>query len=154
MEVHPTAILLDANLLLLITVGMYDPGLIGRKRLDTFSVDDFELLQAFLATFPQNLTTPHLIAEVSNLADQCVPKRQHRQFREFLREHFKQFDEHWMTSTELAGTEAFLRLGLSDAAVCQLAGQHQRTVVFSVDAELCMMLWNLGLSAENFNHRR
>jgi hypothetical protein len=41
---------------------------------------------------------------------------------------------------------------LSDAAICKLA--EERTLIISVDAELCSVLWGLGSNALNFNHYR
>jgi hypothetical protein len=149
---YPSSVLLDSNLLLLLAVGLFDSRLIGRKRLDEFTSRDFELLGDLIAVFPVNLTTPHLLAEVNNLADQCVPRQLHRDFRLFLRDFFKGFDERWMKSTELSTTDAFLWLGLSDAAVCQLADEN--VAVYSVDLELVIVLQGLGLNATNFNHLR
>ena len=76
--------LLDANLLLPVVVGEFDPASIGRKRLDTYGVSDLHLLLGIAADFPRRLTTPHLLTEVGNLADQCVPRDRHHAFRGFL----------------------------------------------------------------------
>jgi hypothetical protein len=152
MSKQPTAVLLDANLLLLISVGRFNRTLIGHKRLDVFSTADFDLLIGMIATYPRSLTTPHLLAEVNNLSDQCIPKPHHREFRQFLRKFWLGLDERWTKSTELAETPTFLQLGLSDAAICKLA--EERTLIISVDAELCSVLWGLGSNALNFNHYR
>jgi hypothetical protein len=151
-EIGP-AILLDANLLLLVAVGTYDKSLIGRKRLDEYSTSDFDLLIDQISLFPRNLTTPHLLAEVSNLADQCIPKNWHAEFRIFLSEIIiSQLDEHWTRATELCQTNEFRRLGLADAGVCQLA--NEETVVLSADVELYLVLLERGVDAQNFNHLR
>jgi hypothetical protein len=110
------------------------------------------LLKGLLAPYSRNLTTPHLLAEVSNLADQCVPKRQHREFREHLCNVVTQLDERWTEASTLCTTDAFQHLGLADSGICYLA--DERTKVLSVDAELCGLLWGMGIDAENFNHLR
>jgi hypothetical protein len=149
---NPTAVLLDANLLLLMSVGAYDRALIGQKRLKGFTPYDYDVLLEMIGGYRANLTTPHLLSEVSNLSDQCVPRKRHWQFRAFLGQLWLGFDERWMTLSELSKTQAFLQLGLTDAAVCQLT--DEQTLVISVDDELCSVLWSLGLNALNFNRDR
>jgi hypothetical protein len=147
------AILLDANLLVLAVVGRFDRRLIGRKCLDEYAIEHFDLLAQTVAPYSRNLTTPHLLAEVSNLADQCVPKRRHREFRQFLDiVVVPLLDERWTPAVELCQTSEFRRIGLADAAICQLA--DERTFVLSVDAELCSVLWGRGINVENFSHLR
>ena len=146
------AVLLDANLLLLVIVGEFDPSLIGRKRLDIYTRSDWDRLLDIMRPFRRRLTTPHLLAEVSNLADQCVPKHRHREFREFFHEFIAGFDERWTDAIELCGTAEFITAGLADAAVAHLA--DGQTTVLSVDAELCGLLWGKGVNAENFNRLR
>jgi rRNA-processing protein FCF1 len=152
MATTPTDVLLDANLLLFLAVGQFDPNLIGRKRLDIYTTSDFELLKALIDGYQGNRTTPHVLAEVSNLADQCVPRSRHREFRSFLADLVKLLDEKWVPAEEICATEEFSQLGLADAAITRLA--DEQTVVFSVDAELCNVLWGRGVNAENFNHHR
>jgi hypothetical protein len=146
------AVLLDANLLVLVAVGQFDPALVGRKRLDVYTAADLPLLERLIAGFSRNLTTPHLLAELSNLADQCVPRGRHREFRIFLREFIAQLDERWTRAEELCQSEEFSQLGLADAALCQLA--DERIALIYVDAELCSVLWARGVQATNFNHVR
>lgn len=146
------SILLDANLLTMVAVGLFDPSLVGRKRLDVYARSDFDLLLELISPFIRNLTTPHLLAEASNIADQCVPKNRHREFRHFFQSFIAGLDERWVRAGELCQTEAFAQLGLADAAICRLA--DQRTTVISADAELCNVLWGRGVPTENFNHLR
>jgi predicted nucleic acid-binding protein len=147
------AILLDANLLLLVAIGKFDKSLIGRKRLDGYTHRDFDLLRALVDPFTRNLTTPHLLTEISNLADHSLAKNQHHRFRKFLAEEiFSNLDEHWISAKELSQTNEFHQLGLADAAICRLADERIR--VLSVDAALCNVLWGRGVDVRNFNHLR
>lgn len=152
MAKHPRAVLLDANLMLLAIVGQFDHNLVGRKRLEIFAREDLDLLLNLIAPYTENLTTPHILTEVNNLSDYCIPKSQQRQFRGFMAELISAFDEQWIKATKLCQLETFLRLGLTDAAVCQLASEQ--VLILSTDAELCAVLWGLGLNVENFNHLR
>jgi hypothetical protein len=153
MQEAGNAILLDANLLVLLVVGQFDGSLVGRKRLDAYLPKVFDLLVKTIAPFRRNLTTPHLLAEVSNLTDQCVPKNRHREFREFFRNDIiGELDERWASANQLCQTAEFMQLGLADAAVCHLA--DERCLVLSVDLELCNALWGRGVNTENFNDLR
>jgi hypothetical protein len=61
-------LLVDANLLILYTVGSVSPNRIASfKRTRRYEIRDFDLLTATLANFPELYTTPHVLAEVSNL---------------------------------------------------------------------------------------
>jgi len=149
---HLKALLLDANVLVLAVVAAYDRRLIGQRGLDVFSQADYDLLLDQMVGFQALRTTPHILTEVNNLADKCVPKRRLREFRLLFTEHVKQLDEQWALAIELCDTEGFRRLGLADAAITQLADEETR--VISMDAQLCSELWAAGVDAINFNHLR
>ena len=62
-------VLIDTNLLLLYVVGRYDDGIIRRgafSRLAAYSIDDYGLLVGLMSLFDKYVTTPHVLAEVSN----------------------------------------------------------------------------------------
>jgi hypothetical protein len=62
--------ILDSNLLLLNWCAQFDPSLVNSfKRLNSFRLEDFDLLVAVLRLFPVLRTTPHVLTEVSNLAN-------------------------------------------------------------------------------------
>ncbi len=62
----------DTNLLVLFVVGA-----VNRERIESFertssyTKEDYKLLLQFLANFKKLHTSPHVLAEVSNLADLC-----------------------------------------------------------------------------------
>lgn len=63
-------LLLDTNLLLLLSIGGKNTSLISKaKTLTAYTEEDYNLLQEFvrLNRFTGLLTTPHIITEVSNL---------------------------------------------------------------------------------------
>ena len=66
-------VLVDTNLLLLYFVGLYNPSLIPQfKRTRIFTVNDFDVLQNFIALFSKVVTTPDILTEVSNLSNQLA----------------------------------------------------------------------------------
>jgi hypothetical protein len=133
-------------------VGQYDWRLVGKGRLDEFTPEDFSLLFDLVEPYKWRLTTPHILAECSNIADKCVRKIYHGDFRDFLRQLISTLDERWVSANELARSGEFRILGIADAAVCRAAEDGVR--VISVDAQLCSSLWAKAADAENFNNLR
>jgi len=61
-------LLVDTNILVLFCVGKYKPDLIPQfKRTAQFTARDFKLLQGLWSRFDRILTTPTILAEVSNM---------------------------------------------------------------------------------------
>lgn len=144
------AIIVDTNLLLLWAVGEFDSSLIGKRRLDVFAVEDYDTLLRLTSRFRRNLTTPHVLAELSDLADSCVPQLRWREFREFLKQFIDRFDESWVRAAELCESNDFMKLGLPDASICRLA--LEAGLVVTKDNDLYQHLLALGINVENFNH--
>lgn len=70
-EYRTEGVVADTNLLLLYVVGAHDPERIGRfPRTDTYTEDDFDLLERLLGYFETAVTTPPILTEVSNLLGQ------------------------------------------------------------------------------------
>lgn len=64
-------VILDTNLLCLLTVGLLGEQWIARhRRLQAYSAADFLLLTRALSNFSEVATTPHILAETSNLLRQ------------------------------------------------------------------------------------
>ena len=73
-------LLIDSNLLLLHLVGDIDPDYIHRvKTTDGYNKSDYESVASVLTAFGSKLfTTPHILAEVSNLANKITSKGAHK----------------------------------------------------------------------------
>jgi hypothetical protein len=121
------SVLLDSNLLLVYLSGSIDPRLFGRfKRVSAYTIKDYELLVRLLGFFSILLTTPHILTEVSNLAN-SLPE----QFKPEWNQHFamliaSQQDtpglrERWMPATDLTQIPEFAALGIKDAALSALS---------------------------------
>ncbi len=144
-------ILVDSNLLLLLLIGSYDPSLIARfKRVDQYTVDDFELLSTFVLSFSTVVTTPHVLTEVSNLANSLGSPIKEHWFRRF-REALQLFDEQQVVSRELSSKDEFLAFGLTDAALCTLCGE---VLLITEDGVLYRYLRSKNLPVINFSDIR
>ena len=67
-------LLVDTNLLLLHLIGRTNKNRILKfKRTQAYTIEDFELLERFIAEFKILITTPHVLTEVSNLGDLSRP---------------------------------------------------------------------------------
>src|SRR5579863_2730459 len=76
-------VILDSNLLLLLWCTNFDRSLIKFKRLNSFQIEDIELLTETLKMFSAVRTTPHVLTEVSNLANQLPSWKKRDWFEHF-----------------------------------------------------------------------
>ena len=123
----PAAVLLDANVLLLLIVGSIDRGLITRfKRTKMFTEDSFdELLTAIEGS--DLVTTAHILAEASNHAGQGKRARQIRAVMKSLI--VEQLEEPPLTAANVSNHLLFLGLGLTDAGIAMIAAERSLKVI-------------------------
>jgi hypothetical protein len=144
-------IVLDANLLLLLAVGLTSRAYISNhKRLQGYEEPDFDLLTGLIGS-AAILVTPNTLTETSNLARQ-IKEPARTQISRQLRQICTILEEHYVQSSRAAGYKEFLRLGLADAAQLDLAGASH--TLLTVDLDLYLAAVGRGLKAENFNHYR
>lgn len=144
--------LVDANLLLLVAIGLYDRRRIPSfKRTAAFTPDEFDLLQAFLSPFTCVVTTPHILTEVTNLVGQ-LPTDEARDVRLVLRELIPQMSEMCPASRSLAESSSFLQFGLTDTAISEVSPNEY--LVVTDDLPLYHFLAGTGVDVINFNHLR
>jgi hypothetical protein len=144
--------LLDANLLLLLFVGKFRREQIGTfKRLNTFTVEDFDTLLRMLGWFKNLLTTPNILTEVSNLSNSLPSNLKASYFAEFAR-NLELLKEEYVPSPQAVARNEFVPFGLTDAAIARLA--ETRCLIVTVDFPLSQYLTSLGLDAFNFNQIR
>jgi hypothetical protein len=142
--------LLDANLLLLFWCAGFDRRLVGSfKRLNCFCEQDVELLQAVLTLFPTLRTTPHVLTEVSNLAN-SLPQWRKEAWVEYFARSVEALPEQWIQAREIA-TDPIFRLGITDACLCRLASSH---VILTIDFPLSNYLESRNLNVINFDRLR
>ena len=145
-------VLIDSNLLLLLLAGLHDRSLVARlKRLNTYVLEDFDLLFRFCELFDRRVTTPHVLTEVSNLSEKGAQSVL-RPFFEFLAGHFVELDEQYEKSGILAQHTLFVSFGLADSALAQASDDG--LLILTDDLRLYAALEKRGTPAINFNHLR
>jgi hypothetical protein len=146
-------ILFDANLALLYLIGSYDLGLIGNgkyNRLSDYTKEDYHLLLRLKKVFKNVVTTPHVLTEVSNLANDLPESTKMNCLKKFYAT-FVSIDELHISSMEAAQRADFHFLGLTDSALAHVSNQH---LIVTLDGRLVKKMQESHLEALNFNHLR
>jgi hypothetical protein len=142
--------ILDSNLLLLQWCFSFDPSLVSSfKRLNSFQSEDCELLSDTLKVFSSLKTTPHVLTEVSNLAN-ALPRWIKDDWSEHFSRQIQVISEEWSPAAAIA-TNDFMHLGLTDAALAHLA---KTNVILTLDFPLSNSLESQKLKVINFTHLR
>ncbi len=136
-------ILLDTNLLVILVVGYTHPLLLQKARFSGYTILDFELLHSIVSACRKCVTTPHIIAEASNIlkkagghADDC---------RETLGRILGSWKERYFASESLlmgSDNKISLRLGVADGSTLQVA--KKGTIILTADAPLAAWLKHSG----------
>lgn len=143
---------IDSNLLILLVVGEFDPGLIRfHKRLQSFSVDDYEMLLTLLED-AELITTPNALTETANLITSGVREPRRSELLLCLSGLLAKLEEIYIRSDLAVRDPDFSRLGLADAA--WLALLKPDVELLTVDLDLYIAASLRGLRATNFNHLR
>jgi hypothetical protein len=151
------SVLLDSNLLLVFLSGSIDPNLFGRfKRVSAYTLKDYDLLVRLLGFFTILLTTPHILTEVSNLANSLPERIKPEWNRHFAALIASQQDtpglrERWVPAAELALMSEFAAFGITDAALSALSVE---ALVVTEDYRLSGALRSQGVQVLNFGDLR
>jgi len=144
------SVLLDANLLCLLVVGLTDRAAVaGHRRLSAFDVSDFDAVVEITDLFDDIILCPQVVAETSNLLRY---DRDHRRYSEVLRRLVHSYEERSNPSRKAVETPEFLQLGVTDAVLALLASGVG--AVLSADAKLCHAIARRGHRAINYNYVR
>jgi hypothetical protein len=144
------ALVLDSNLLLLHWCAQLNPSLIHTfKRLSSFQQEDADGLEAVLSLFPSVKTTPHVLTEVSNLAN-ALPMWMKDDWSKSYSRQVPLLDEVHLPASHIVSADA-IWLGLTDAALVELATNH---VILTIDFPLSNFLESRRLNGINFTHLR
>jgi hypothetical protein len=143
-------VILDANILLLHWCASFDRELVRTfKRLNTFQDEDIDLLEETLKQFSVLRTTPHVLTEVSNLANALPLWRKEDWAAHFSRE-IEVIPEQWIPAQSVCANLQ-MDLGLTDAVLSELASTH---VILTMDWPLTNRLESQGLNVVNFTRLR
>ena len=146
-----TGFFIDANLLVLLIVGSVNRHLIAKhRRLRRFTIEDFDRLINLLDRVEQVFVTPNTLTETSNLLAQHGDPERSR-FFDRLKFIIQESKEIVVASTVASRNNAFERLGLTDAALLEVATTE--TPLVTVDLDLYLAALAKGQdTAVNFTH--
>lgn len=152
-ELASRGLLVDTNLLLLYAVGLFDKDLIGRyKRTNEYTVEDFEIVSDVARRSPRLITTPHILAEVSNLTLDHAP-RTGPPFLDALLGLIRAAHELYIEKDVILAQSVFGRYGVTDTGIIELALCH-RYLVLTDDFPLAGYLQSRQCPVLNLNHIR
>jgi hypothetical protein len=146
-------ILLDSNLLLVFISGAMGPGIFARfKRVSNYTIGDYELLVRLLGAFTVLVTTPHILTEVSNLANSLPEWYKQEWYQNFAglvesEDRSPGIQEQWVPAAELAKMLEFSAFGITDAALTKLSSD---ALVVTEDRRLSGILRARNIPAINF----
>ena len=145
-------LLIDTNLLLLLFLGRIDSKRIGTERTSKYTIDDYLLLELLIEPFSRLLTTPNILTEVSNLSGYLKEPLRSRYFRYFS-DTAQNLFEVYSPSGAISQSDAFIRLGLTDAGILYLLNQ-EKCLVLTDDLDLYVLISSSGFDAISFTHLR
>lgn len=150
---RPRLVVLDSHLLLLYVTGLVDADSITDfARTRQYSKEDFHLLTRALGQFREIVTTPNILTETTNLAKDA-PEPLRKSLFAVLQRLISEMSEEYLPSQELCRADGFVRVGLTDVGIAELANDHEPEVlVLTADLGLYEYAWDKGSVAVNFTH--
>lgn len=149
----PSALFIDANLIVLLVVGLVGRDLIAKhRRTREFVVEDYDRLSGVVSRVGTIRVTPNTLTEASNLLGQHgEPQRSQLLLK--LRALIERSQESVVASLDAARHGVFPRLGLTDAALLEVVLAD--APLLTVDLKLYEAALARGEEAAiNFNHLR
>lgn len=149
-------VLVDTNVLLLFLIGLFQPAMVGHKRLAKYGADDALMMIQYLGRFRRIYTTAHVLAETSNLARQIVGGRARTELFAHLYPLFCMDMPASLKQCDVPGSAVsfrlFDRLGLTDAGLVSQAKSDK--LLLTDDLDLYVEALRAGGNAINFTHMR
>lgn len=145
-------ILIDTNILLLYFVGSVNRERISKfNRTQQFTPEDYDILLGIINFFSKRVTTPNILTEVSSLSNQLGEPERSICSRLFS-VNISLLDEHYISSTTTSRRTEFIRFGLTDCGILEVAQNHY--LVLTDDLKLSVHLQSQGIDVINFNNLR
>ena len=149
----PSALFIDANLVVLLVVGLVGRDLIARhRRTKTFLVEDYDRLSRAISRVGNVRVTPNTLTEASNLLGQHGEPQRSRLLLK-LRALIEWSPETVVASVDAARHDAFPRLGLTDAALLEVVTADSPLLTVDLDLYVAALAGG-DEAAINFNHWR
>lgn len=151
-----SGILLDTNVLLLLWAYQFDEQLIGRKKLEKYTVDDAKLLVSCVDQFTRILTTSSILTEVSNLAGLMLSGTKKQQLFERMYDFFNVPSADGAVHCSIHGavlpSQTFVKLGYTDASIISIAQAPH--FLLTDDLDLFLDAQHHNIPTINFTHMR
>lgn len=148
----PTRLFLDSSLLVLLVVGMVDPGLIAKhKRTKQFPAEAYDLLNKHISYLDCVLVTPNTLTEASNLLGQHGEPMRSNLFH-MLRNLLERTEETVVASADASQNSAFPRLGLTDAVLLDVISAETPLLTTDLNLHVAALERKGEKSAFNFMH--
>lgn len=144
-------LLIDTNLAILLLVGSVTRGRFSTKRTDKYDAGDFRRLLEVVGGHTAHVSTPTVLAELSNLlgvGGREIAKGVSVEFARYI----AQLDEIYDPSWSLVGSPAGQALGLADAAILAVGQQRRDVTILTDDGRLHDYLGRHGAQTINFLH--
>lgn len=146
-------LLIDTNLLVLFVVGTVAKEYITKhKKLTEFTVEDYDRLVKIIARASEVLVTPNTLTETSNLAAYIKEPARGKVLNVLRTVIASASQERYVPSSVAAERKEFIRLGLADAALLEIAAKD--VALLTTDFDLYNTALAKGALALNFNHLR
>ena len=143
-------ILLDTELLLVLTVGLLDPHRIPRfKKTQKYVIDDYQYLQRLASQFSPLYVSPQILAELSNHADMLgayLVTQFYKNSFELLRSQFEVYVSKDDMLTELMLAD----FGFTDTSLYKLC-VAKNCVLFTADRKLAGKMTSRGVAVVDYN---
>lgn len=144
-------ILVDTNLLLLLVVGG-TPSIKNFKRTNMYDSTDYDLLLRMVDPFKKLVVTPHILAEVSNLANGLHGSLLDDFFETLKRSLASTIFEIHKPAVEISENYSLSPYGLADVGIMAVAKDNY--LVLTDDLRVANFALKSGVDIINFNHVR
>ena len=144
---------LDASLIVLLVAGLTGRAVIAKhRRLQGYTVEDYDVLNRFVEQARQVFVTPNTLTEASNLLAQHGDPERSMLLRT-LRSLVEESRETVVASKDAAGHQLFVALGLTDAVLLEAVSSERPLLTVDLDLYRAALEGG-GQAAINFNHYR
>jgi hypothetical protein len=140
--------IIDTNLLVLLLIGLYNPGLIkSHKRTSGYNIEDFEMIKFIFDQAERVYITPHILSEISNLTD--TDWNDYNLFNTFKALTESQM-EVYTPKGKLLGFQYLPQIGITDTSM-YFAAMETNSIVLTADEECAPYLESLDCKVLRFS---
>ena len=145
-------VIIDSNLLIYYFIGSYNFNLVkSYKRTRRYGENGYKIIYNVVKLFDRIITSPHILAEISNLSNNINDNETQRYYDLFLKK-TTTFDEIFFPATEITENDNIIKkFGLTDSMILRIA-QNKSHLVLTDDLDFSAYLLLQKIDVINFNH--